>query len=112
MDILKLLNAPLGFCLEIGMYIAYALWAYSVGQTPILKWVYAIVLTLSIAIIWGIFASPDPAVHLNSAIVYMIQILLFLCAALLLYLMGRTSWAIGLAVLSIASTIIAITTKQ
>jgi hypothetical protein len=63
MDAIKAANLGLAFLLELGGLAALGYWGYQTGTGP-LRWVLAIGAPLLLAVIWGVFLSPQATVRL------------------------------------------------
>jgi len=112
MEVLKAINATLAFALELGMYAAYAMWGYSLGRNSVVHWLAAIGVPLAVAVLWGLFAAPKAAYRLGQPQLFIVELVLLLLAAALLYKLGHATWAIVFAVLALVSQVAALALKQ
>lgn len=81
----------LRFLLEVALLVALLVGAVSsVGVTsPVAGWLLGAVLVVLTAVVWGVFLSPRRRVHLPLAVRVVVELLLFLGAALLLWAGGH-----------------------
>lgn len=112
MDILKGINATAAFITEIGMYVAYGMWAYHLTHNGVVRWVYALALPALVAVVWGIFAAPQASHRLHGASLFALELTLLLLSAALLAKTGYKSWAITLAAVSVLTQVLALLFKQ
>ena len=112
MEILKGINATLAFALELVMFGAFGWWGYSLSRNGILRWSLACLVPLAVIAVWGVFAAPSASHMLAQPGLYFLEVGISLGAALLLYRLGRTSWAIWFAGLVLVSQTLALLLKQ
>lgn len=112
MDILKGINATAAFATEVGMYLAYGIWAYSLNHNSTLRWIYALVLPIMVGVVWGLFAAPQSSNRLHGIPLFTLELVLLLVGAALLAKVGYRSWAITLAAVSVLTQVLALIFKQ
>jgi hypothetical protein len=112
MDLLKGINVTAAFATEIGMYIAYGMWAYSLGHNGLLRWAYSLAIPVVVAVVWGLFAAPQASHRLHGVSLFVLELTLLLLSAALLARTGYKPWAIMLASLSILTQVVSLMLKQ
>jgi hypothetical protein len=88
MDAIKAANLGLAFLLELGGLAALGYWGYQTGTGP-LRWVLAIGAPLLLAVIWGVFLSPQATVRLPETLTTPLRPLLLLLTAAALASAGQ-----------------------
>lgn len=106
MQIIKIINQVVAFSLEMAMLVALGYCGFQSGKTLFWKYVFAIVLPLIAAILWGLFAAPKADYRLELAPRILFELTLFLATAIFLYKTGYKTQAIifgGMSLLSVAT---------
>ncbi|MFO1443189.1 YrdB family protein [Bacillus sp. Bva_UNVM-123] len=87
--------------LELTGLAIYSYWGYKIESTPLLKLGLAIVIPLTISVIWGLFISPKASIPLPDSIHLLVEMFILLLPVVLLLSQGRTNlaWIYGLIVL-------------
>lgn len=71
----------LAFLLEVTALIAVARWGWQTGQSPLMRWLLAILVPLTFMVFWGVFLSPKANVALPNHLKSALQLLVFALAA-------------------------------
>lgn len=102
---MKMLNEALSFLLELAMLVAFGYFGFHVGGPVWLKWLLGIGLPLVVAVFWSIFMAPRASQRLPWPILPVISLILFLTAAVLLYVAGGKTWAVIMAAASVINAV-------
>lgn len=64
MELLRFVNATIGFLFELFALVAYGIWGYSLGTSTSIKWLLAIVFSSLFIGLWALCFAPDAALRL------------------------------------------------
>jgi hypothetical protein len=97
---IKYVNLALRFLLELCALLALGYWGFHTGKSLILKVVLGIGTPLMVAVVWGIFGSPDAPVKLSASLHLLLELVIFGLPVIALYAAGKhgLSFVFGLAV--------------
>ncbi|MCG3086829.1 YrdB family protein [Sporosarcina cyprini] len=97
---LQTINIMLRFLLELFGLAIYGYAGYKLGATPMMKIGLSIGLPFSVAVIWGLFGSPQAAVQVPASLHAVLEGIIFLTPAVLLLFIGKgvLGWGYGLLV--------------
>ncbi|GKV54922.1 hypothetical protein NCCP2222_08690 [Sporosarcina sp. NCCP-2222] len=99
------MNIMLRFLLELLGLAIYGYAGYKLGTTPMIKFGLSIGLPFSIAVIWGLFGSPQAAVQLPASLHAVLEGVVFLTPAVLLLFIGKGALGWGYGVLVVVNRI-------
>ncbi|KMK77723.1 DUF2568 domain-containing protein [Alkalihalobacillus pseudalcaliphilus] len=89
------------FLLELALLVAVGVGAYHVGGSSFIKYGFAILAPLLVACVWWIFISPKALIIIPFGAKLLIELLLFILGASLLYIAGYQNYAILLITLAL-----------
>ena len=112
MQAIKIANQSLAFSLELAMLVSLGYYGFQSGKSVFLKYALLIVLPLTTAILWGLFAAPKANYRLGQPARLCLELGLFLITSFLLYRIGNTKWAITFGVLAVISQLVALVTGE
>jgi|GEM_PF-462663 hypothetical protein len=107
MNIIRGVNRLIAFLLEIALVISLGYVGYSVTENVYLKYVFAILLPLVAIICWSIFAAPKSAKRLQQPWRMLFRTTMYVVCTLLLYIIGKTTWAISIITIAVINEITA-----
>jgi len=102
---MNLLNKIVTFFLELAMLASFACFGFQKGGTPLVKYGLAVLLPILAIVLWGYFAAPKSSHRLELPAVALFRGLIFLAAALCLFLCHQRVPALTMAVLAILTQI-------
>lgn len=105
-SIIKMINLGLAFILELVMLVIFGYVAASAAQSIPVKVILAIAFPAVIATVWGIFLAPASKTRLHDPWLTIIKAMLFLLAAILLYLTGLQGAALVFAISTLLNLIL------
>lgn len=103
MQIIKLINHPLAFGLELVLFFGTSYWAYFQGKTSLTKWVFAIVCFLILVALWALFAAPKAGMRLKFPMLNIFKLLIFSIGTMAFWNLGKTWLSIVYTLLFILS---------
>lgn len=99
-------NLLVVFCVELAGLAALAVWGAQ-AVTPLLgRWILAIGLPLTAAVLWGLFCAPRATVALPAPAVAGIKLTMLGAAVLALATAGHPRWAVTLAVAAFITAVL------
>ena len=104
--VLKSLNLALAFALELAMLVAFGIWGYHAGHTPLVRYLLAIGLPVFVAALWGAVMAPRAKRRLRGAAYLAVKLVLFSLAAVALATSGMVMAAIVFAALCVLNTVL------
>lgn len=99
-------NLAVRFLLEVCVLVALAYWGFRTGQSPILKLSLGIGAPVFIAIIWGMFGSPQAQIPVSNMVRFLLELGIFLLAVIALIHTGRHIVAAIFAMLIVVNQIL------
>ena len=106
LELIKSANLGLRFLLELCVLVALGYWGFKTGRALIGKSALGIGAPLVVAVVWGVFVSPNAAVALAWPVHLLLELVIFGLAAATLYAAGRPSLAWVLAVVFVINRIL------
>ncbi len=103
---LKFLNLALRFLLELCMLAALAYWGYHIGDSLLMKLVLALGAPLVAAVVWGAFIAPRAWRRLTDPARLLLELVLWVAAALALAAAGQPTLAVLFAVVVAANLVL------
>lgn len=103
MQIIKLINHPLAFVLELVLFFGVGYWGYFQGKTIFTKWAIAILCFLILVTLWALFASPKASMRLKFPALSIFKLLIFSTGTFAFWNLGKAWWAIVYTVLFMVS---------
>jgi hypothetical protein len=107
MNVIKYLNLLVSFLLEVALLIIAGYWGFQQGENVLMKYVFAIILPVFIAILWGIFAAPKSKKRLKNPFRIIFKLTLFSLAVFFSYQMGLLLLAIIIAIITCINLVMA-----
>lgn len=101
-------NLIVMFFVELAMLAIFAFYGYEIGDTTILRIVYAVLLPTLALVIWRVWAAPKAKRQLKMPYLVLFRMGLFLVAAYLLYHLGQKTQAIVFASIAMITQIISL----
>jgi hypothetical protein len=95
------------FLLEVALLIIAGYWGFQQGENVLMKYVFAIILPVFIAILWGIFAAPKSKKRLKNPFRIIFKLTLFSLAVFFSYQMGLLLLAIIIAIITCINLVMA-----
>ncbi|MBK9510916.1 MAG: YrdB family protein [Cytophagaceae bacterium] len=77
MQIIKLINHPLAFGLELVLFFGVGYWGYFQCKTTLAKWGIAILCFMILVILWALFAAPKSGMRLKYPMLNIFKLLIF-----------------------------------
>ncbi|MBY0122762.1 YrdB family protein [Bacillus sp. S/N-304-OC-R1] len=103
---LKLINIGLRFGLELlGLFI-FGYWGFKMGDTLVMKWCLACGTPIIVAVIWGLFGSPQASYQLSGISHLMLEILIFLLPCVLLLSLGYAGLGLIYGIMAVVNRVI------
>ena len=99
MQLIKTLNLGLKFLIEIFMLAAFAYFGWKITRITIVKYALPVLLLIVVILLWSRFAAPRSATRLPFAKRVAFGIVLFLLAAIALFLAGQPTLALVFAII-------------
>jgi hypothetical protein len=98
--IVQNVNLALRFLLEICALVAVGYWGFQIGNNTMIKWVLGIGGPIIIAVVWGVFGSPNALIKLPMTLHLLLELLVFGIPAIALYATGnrKLAWLFGICV--------------
>lgn len=112
MELLRFVNATIGFLFELFALIAYGMWGYSLGTSSSTKWLLAIVFSSLFVGLWAFCFAPDAALKLPMPWIGIAAGSLFIGAALAIRSTLSTTLLWVVILLVIVHSILTIQWKQ
>jgi hypothetical protein len=109
---LKYLNMPLVFFLELAMLVAFALFGYRTGSTALLRIGLAILFPAFVIAGWSYWGAPKSSHRLKMPCQVFFRILMFLAASGLFYICRYTTVALIMAALTVVTQTISYFTEE
>lgn len=103
MQIIKLINHPLAFGLELVLFFGVGYWGYFQGKTTLAKWAIAILCFMILVILWALFAAPKSGMRLKYPLLNIFKLLIFSAGTFAFWNLGKTWLAIVYTLLFILS---------
>ena len=101
---IRAINLGVRFLLELASLAAFGYWGATVHGSGALRAVFAIVLPLAVALLWGLFISPRARYSTGRPGQVGLGLIVFLTAALLLRERGHVAAAAAFAVTALVSS--------
>ena len=111
MNILTPFAQLLAFLIELAMLGSFVYAGFSL-RTWMLKVLVGIGVPVVAILIWGQWCAPRAETRLHMPWLAMVELTFFLLAAIMLWVAGKQTWAIALALGSIVSIMLSIATEQ
>jgi hypothetical protein len=112
LETLKVVNAALAFFLELAMLAVFSYWGFHGEKNILAKWFLGIGTPLVVAILWGVFLSPNAEYRLDITAGTVLSLVLFSIAVMALYQTNHPALAIALASIVIVNQIFLFLWKQ
>lgn len=112
MEILKNINIGLRFILELCLVAALSFSGFHLTSHAFLKWLFAVIMPLGAALVWGMLIAPKAAHLLDQPQRLVVEFLLFGTAAALLFTTGHKTAGILLAGSVLLNEVLLIIWKQ
>ena len=98
LELIKGANLALRFLLELCVLAALGYWGFKIGSASIGKIALGIGAPLVVAVVWGVFVSPNAAVALPWPVHLLLELVIFGLAAAALYAAERPTlgWVLAL----------------
>ncbi|MBB6453800.1 hypothetical protein HNQ94_002251 [Salirhabdus euzebyi] len=106
LEVLKVLNLSVRFLLELCVLFILGYWGYKIGGTTSFKIILAIIVPLTIAIVWGVFGSPHAPIKLSVLVHAAVEFCIFFLPFLALYTLNYSSVAILYATFVVANRLL------
>ncbi|MBK6977797.1 MAG: YrdB family protein [Cytophagaceae bacterium] len=103
MQIIKLINHPLAFGLELVLFFGVGYWGYFQGKITLAKWGIAILCFMILVILWALFAAPKSGMRLKYPMLNIFKLLIFSAGTFAFWNLGKTWLAIVYTLLFILS---------
>jgi hypothetical protein len=104
---LHLANEGFAFLLELAALAALAWWGATIGTTTAVCVLLGTGAPLAAAVVWGLFAAPRARIRLPIAGVIAVKALVFGCASVGIYALGRARLAISFGLIALANSVVA-----
>nr|WP_294896012.1 YrdB family protein [uncultured Pedobacter sp.] len=102
---LKIVNQTIVFLIELIMFGSFACFGFQKGNGLVLKYGFAILLTLLAILLWAYWAAPKSENRLKMPYLAIFRLFLFFLASFFLYRLGFTKFALILAFISTVTQI-------
>jgi len=112
MDLLKSINLGIRFILEISTLIAVGMYGFSLSQNVSLRVIFASVIPVIIAVVWGIFVAPKAPHHIKLPWRLIMEITIFGIATLALIKTNHSLLAMIFAITVIVNQILLFMWRQ
>lgn len=115
LELLKMVNLGLAFFLEILVLVVYGYFGYQFlpdGTSQIIRYILAAGMIAIIAVPWGNYLAPRALHRLQMPWLLIVKLVIMILGILMLLLMHRTSFAIGLAIVVAIHYFLAVLWKQ
>ncbi len=112
LETLKTINAILAFFLELAMFAVFSYWGFHGEKNILAKWFLGIGTPLAVAILWGVFLSPNAEHRLDITAGTVLSLVLFLLAVMAIYQTNHPALAIAFASIVIVNQIFLFLWKQ
>lgn len=106
MSIIQGANVALRFLLELCLLAALGYWGFKTGSTAIAKLALGLGSPLLAATLWGLFVAPRSNMQLAEPLRLALEVVLFGCAAAVLYATGQPHLARGLVLVAAINRIL------
>ncbi|MGY1623781.1 YrdB family protein [Geodermatophilus sp. SYSU D00965] len=97
--------AGVAFATELGALAALGLWGWSAGGTTALRWLLALGVPLTAALLWGLFAAPQAVVQV-AALAVLTKVVVFGAAGAALLAAGSPRAAAVLVVAAVLGSVL------
>lgn len=104
---LKSLNLAITFAVELAAIVGFGFWGYSLGRTPLTRWLLAIAFMAVIILVWATFFAPTADHRLAAPTGVLLSTLIFLLGSLGFYLAGKPTLALILAIVTLLNRLLA-----
>jgi len=112
MIVLKWANLGLRFILELCALFAFGYWGFQTGKTLITKSLLGIGTPLLVAVVWGMFVSPQAPYQLSNSFRILLELAIFGSATAALFSTGQTKIAITFALTVVINILLMMIWKQ
>ncbi|MFD2443650.1 YrdB family protein [Bacillus sp. CGMCC 1.16607] len=112
MIVLKWANLGLRFILELCGLLAIGYWGFHTGKTLITKSLLGIGTPLLVAVVWGMFISPQAPYQLSNPLRILLELAIFGSATAALFSTGQSKIAITFAISVVVNSTLMIIWKQ
>ncbi len=106
MAVLKNINLALSFLLELAMLVAFGYWGFNTGSSTIVHWILGLGVPVVAIVIWSVFNAPLSKRRLTRTPRIILEVVMFSLGALVLAVVGQTTWAAIFAVFIVVNQIL------
>lgn len=112
MTVIATLNLVFAFTLELAMLAAFAVFGYRLVDHALLRWLVALALPSTMAVVWWLLLAPKAPHRLSMTPGILLSLALFLLAALALHRIGLPALAWAMAAAAVLHALLAWVMRQ